>query len=339
MTKTKNLVYSAVQPTGGLHLGNYLGALKNFVALQEQHQCIFCVADLHALTLWGGFDDLAEQTKFTAAVFLACGLDPKKSIIFNQSRVAAHAELAWILTCVARFGWLNLQTQFKQKSAAAQRDKTSAGLFVYPALMAADILAYRATHVPIGEDQKQHLELARNIAHKFNTDLSQRGGEDFFPLPEPIIPKETARVMSLRDGTKKMSKSDISSQTRIELTDDKDAIAQKIKKAKTDRHPLPHSEKELADRPEAANLVGLVAALSNQTIAQTLKRLGGASFKQLKDELTELLIVEIAPVSEKIKIYQHDDKAIALMLDEGAQAARAIAEDNMAQIRKLIGLF
>ena len=338
MTKTKNLVYSAVQPTGGLHLGNYLGALKNFVALQEQHQCIFCVADLHALTLWDGFDELAQQTKFTAAVFLACGLDPKKSIIFNQSRVAAHAELAWVLTCVARFGWLNLQTQFKQKSAT-QRDATSAGLFAYPALMAADILAYRATHVPIGEDQKQHLELARNIAHKFNKDLSHRGGEDFFPLPEPIIPKETARVMSLRDGTKKMSKSDISSQTRIELTDDKDAIAQKIKKAKTDPHPLPHSEKELGARPEAANLVGLVAALSDQTISQTLKKLGGASFKQLKDELTELLIAEIAPISEKIKIYQHDDKAIALMLDEGAQAARAIAEDNMAQIRKLIGLF
>ncbi len=338
MTKTANLVYSAVQPTGALHLGNYLGALKNFVALQEKYQCIFCIADLHALTLWSGFDDLAQQTKFTAAVFLACGLDPKKNIIFNQSRVAVHAELAWVLTCVARFGWLSRQTQFKQKSAT-QRDETSAGLFMYPALMAADILAYRATHVPIGEDQKQHLELARDIAHKFNVDLAQRGGENFLPLPEPIIPKETARVMSLRDGTKKMSKSDISDMTRIGLTDDADTIAQKIKKAKTDPHPIPHSQKELADRPEAANLVGLVAALSEQTFEQTLKKLGGVNFKQLKDELTELLIAKISPIGEKIKIYQQDDAMLAAILNEGAHTARQIAEANMAQIRKLIGLF
>ncbi len=338
MTAAKNLVYSAVQPTGALHLGNYFGALKNFVALQEDYQCIFCVADLHALTLWSGFDDLARQTRFTAAVFLACGLDPKKNIIFNQSRVAAHAELAWILTCVARFGWLSRQTQFKQKSDA-QREETSAGLFMYPALMAADILAYRATHVPIGDDQKQHLELARDIAHKFNTDLALRGGEDFFPLPEPIIPKETARVMSLRDGTKKMSKSDLSEMTRINLTDDKDIIADKIKKAKTDPDHLPQDEKELAARPEAANLVGLAAALRDETIAQALARLGGANFKQLKDELTELLIALICPIGKKIKMYSQDETLITSILSQGAEQARHIAQENMAQIRKLIGLF
>lgn len=334
----KQIVFSAVQPTGELHLGNYLGALKNFTALQDDYSCIFCVADLHALTQWEtiakkGFDKLKDDIYWTTAVFLACGIDAKKHIVFNQSFVGAHAQLAWILICVSRFGWLNRMTQFKEKTIGAV-DKSSAGLWAYPVLMAADILVYKAQAVPIGEDQKQHLELARDIADKFNNDV----GCDFFSLPQPIIPKESARVMSLRDGTKKMSKSEPSAMSRINLTDSADEITKKIKKAKSDTDSLPDSVLELQTRAEADNLIGLVAALSGQTKEKTLSSFAGGNFKTLKETLIELLIETICPIGEKINIFYNDKAELDIILRNGTERADIISTKNLDEIRSLLGL-
>src|SRR5262245_24516182 len=294
----KERVFSGVQPTGNLHLGNYLGAIVKFVALQDKYDCIYCVVDLHAITqplaVWGGPEQLPKNTREVTAAFIACGIDPKKHIVFNQSQVAEHAELAWIFNCVARLGWLNRMTQFKEK-AGKDRENASVGLYAYPNLMAADILVYRATHVPVGEDQKQHLELARDIAQKFNNDFSAQikklgFGDAFFPLTEPLISGPATRVMSLRDGTKKMSKSDASDYSRINLTDGADEIAQKIKKARTDPEPLPADEKSLEKRPEADNLVGIFAALADRPKSAVLKDFSGAQFTRFKDALTELAV-------------------------------------------------
>src|SRR4030088_327005 len=288
-------VFSGVQPTGNLHLGNYLGAIVNFVKLQETHNCLYCVVDMHALTqpvsVWGGPAELARNTREVTAAFIASGIDPKKHIVFNQSQVSGHAELAWIFNCVARVGWLNRMTQFKEK-AGKDREAASVGLYDYPVLMAADILLYRATHVPVGDDQKQHLELSRDIAQKFNNDfgdsIRSRGfGDTFFPQPEPLIQGPATRVMSLRDGTKKMSKSDPSDQSRINLTDDADAIALKIRRAKTDPEPLPSSPEGLANRPEARNLVGIMAALLDTDTATVLRDHGGKGFGAYKEALAE----------------------------------------------------
>ena len=283
----KELVFSGVQPTGNLHLGNYLGAIKRFVELQNHYDCIYCVVDLHAITVWQEPDELPKAIREVTAAFIACGIDPKKHIVFNQSQVAEHAELAWVFNCVARLGWLNRMTQFKEK-AGKDRENASVGLYAYPTLMAADILVYRATHVPVGEDQKQHLELSRDIAQKFNNDFGEvdRGARlrrEFFPLPEPVITGEATRVMSLRDGTKKMSKSDPSDYSRINLTDDADAIAQKIRKAKTDPEPLPSEENGLQTRPEADNLVGIYAALADTTRADVLAAIRQCAVLHLQD--------------------------------------------------------
>src|SRR5229473_3070644 len=286
MAAIKERVFSGVQPTGNLHLGNYLGAIKRFVDLQTKYDCIYCVVDLHAITVWQEPAELTKNIREVTAAFIACGIDPKRHIVFNQSQVAEHAELAWVFNCVARLGWLNRMTQFKEK-AGKDRENASVGLYAYPTLMAADILAYRATHVPVGEDQKQHLELSRDIAQKFNNDFANSihahgYGEAFFPLTEPLIQGPATRVMSLRDGMKKMSKSDASDQSRINLTDDDDLIAQKIRRAKTDPHPLPHDEKGLEQRPEADNLVGIHAALSGKPKRDILNEFGGAQFSTFK---------------------------------------------------------
>src|ERR1700728_2637567 len=290
----KELVFSGVQPTGNLHLGNYLGAIKRFVELQDRYDCIYCVVDLHAITVWQDPTELPKAIREVTAAFIACGIDPKKHIVFNQSQVAEHAELAWVFNCVARLGWLNRMTQFKEK-AGKDRENASVGLYAYPTLMAADILVYRATHVPVGEDQKQHLELSRDIAQKFNNDfaasIAAHGhGDTFFPLPEPLIQGPATRVMSLRDGAKKMSKSDASDYSRIALTDDADTIAQKIRRAKTDPEPLPSEVAGLAQRPEADNLVGIFAALNDETKADVLKRFGGSQFSAFKTALADLTI-------------------------------------------------
>src|SRR6202171_1128974 len=303
-------VFSGVQPTGNLHLGNYLGAIANFVKLQETHNCLYCVVDMHALTqpveVWGGPAELARNTREVTAAFIASGIDPTKHIVFNQSQVSGHAELAWIFNCVARVGWLNRMTQFKDK-AGKDREAASVGLYDYPVLMAADILVYRATHVPVGEDQKQHLELSRDIAQKFNNDFSDsirsHGHSDgmFFPLPEPLITGPATRVMSLRDGTKKMSKSDASDNSRINLTDDADTIAQKIRKAKTDPEPLPSEEKGLEPRPEADNLVGIYAALNNVSKADVLRQFGGGQFSTFKTALADLSVAKLGPIGTEMK--------------------------------------
>ena len=301
----KELVFSGVQPTGNLHLGNYLGAIKRFVELQDRYDCIYCVVDLHAITVWQDPAELPKAIREVTAAFIACGIDPKKHIVFNQSQVAEHAELAWVFNCVARLGWLNRMTQFKEK-AGKDRENASVGLYAYPTLMAADILVYRATHVPVGEDQKQHLELSRDIAQKFNNDFGEsiqdKGfGDAFFPLPEPLITGEATRVMSLRDGTKKMSKSDASDYSRINLTDDADAIAQKIRKAKTDPEPLPSEEKGLETRPEADNLVGIYAALAGTTRAGVLKEFGNAQFSTFKSALVDLSVAKLGPIDAEMK--------------------------------------
>src|ERR1700704_5349996 len=295
-------VFSGVQPTGNLHLGNYLGAIVNFVKLQETHNCLYCVVDMHALTqpaeVWGGPAELARNTRGVTAAFIASGIDPKKHIVFNQSQVSGHAELAWIFNCVARVGWLNRMTQFKEK-AGKDREAASVGLYDYPVLMAADILLYRATHVPVGEDQKQHLELARDIAQKFNNDFGESirahgFGEAFFPQPEPLIQGPATRVMSLRDGTRKMSKSEPPDKARITLTDEADTTALKTRRAKTDPEPLPSEEKGLEARPEADNLIGIYAALAGGTKADALKQFGGAQFSAFKNALVELLVAKLA---------------------------------------------
>ncbi len=339
-------VFSGVQPTGNLHLGNYLGAIVNFVKLQETHNCIYCVVDLHALTqpvaVWGGPAELARNTREVTAAFIAAGIDPNKHIVFNQSQVAEHAELAWIFNCVARIGWLNRMTQFKEK-AGKDREAASVGLYDYPVLMAADILVYRATHVPVGEDQKQHLELARDIAQKFNNDFGEsiRGhgfDEDCsFPLPEPLITGPATRVMSLRDGTKKMSKSDPSDYSRINLTDDADTIAQKIRKAKTDPEPLPSEEKGLEPRPEADNLVGIYAALSARTKADVLREFGGAQFSSFKTALVDLCVAKLSPIASEMKRLVADPGHVDSILVDGADRARMIAAETMQATKDIVG--
>jgi tryptophanyl-tRNA synthetase len=341
MTAFKERVFSGVQPTGNLTLGNYLGAIARFVTLQEKYDCIYCVVDMHAITVWQEPRELKRTTREVAAAYIACGIDPRKNIIFNQSQVAEHAELAWVLNCVARIGWLNRMTQFKEK-AGKDRENASAGLYVYPNLMAADILVYRATHVPVGEDQKQHLELARDIAQKFNNDyaesIRENGlGETFFPLPEPLIAGPATRVMSLRDGTKKMSKSDPSDYSRINLTDDADAIAQKFRKAKTDPHPLPADVKELAARPEADNLVGIYAALAGKTPADVLDEFGGAQFSRFKEALTGLSVEKLGPIGAEMKRIMQDPAYIDSVLNDGSARARAIASETMKSVRDIVG--
>ncbi len=328
-------VFSGVQPTGNLHLGNYLGAVKRFVEMQaDGAKTIYCVVDLHAITVWQDPAVLRASIRELTAAFLACGLDPKESIIFNQSQVDAHAKLAWVLNCVARMGWLNRMTQFKDK-AGKDREKASVGLYTYPVLQAADILAYRATHVPIGEDQKQHLELSRDIAQKFNNDFS---APEFFPLPEPMIQDDTARIMSLRDGSKKMSKSDPSDLSRINLVDDADAIAKKIRKARTDPDPLPESVDGLEGRAEAANLVGIFAALSEQSSADVLGEFAGKAFSEFKPALAELAVSTLAPIAEEMRRLNADPGHIEAVLADGADRARAIANPILDEVYDTVGL-
>ena len=339
--KHQTRVFSGVQPTGNLHLGNYLGAITRFVALQADHDCLYCVVDLHAITVFQDPQELAHNTREVTAAFIASGIDPKKHIVFNQSQVSGHAELAWIFNCVARIGWLNRMTQFKEK-AGKDRENASAGLYVYPNLMAADILLYHATHVPVGEDQKQHLELARDIAQKFNNDFGSsiaRAGyaDGFFPLPEPLITGPATRVMSLRDGTRKMSKSEESDMTRINLTDDANTIAKKIKKAKTDPEPLPSDVAGLAARPEADNLVGIFAALAETDKEAVLRDYGNASFSTFKQALAELTTAKIAPIGAEMRKLLAEPAHIDRILEEGAARAHAIADPILAKTKEIVG--
>ena len=333
MIKNK-LVFSGVQPTGNLHLGNYLGALKNFVALQEKTECIYCVVDLHAITIFQDPKELRNNILETTAGFLATGLNNKKSIIFNQSSVSGHAELAWIVNCIARVGWLNRMTQFKDK-AGKDREKASVGLYIYPNLMAADILLYKATHVPVGADQKQHLELCRDIAQKFNNDFKK----NVFPLPEPLIQKNISRVMSLRDGTKKMSKSDDSEYSRINLKDSADDIVKKIKKAKSDSSTIPDNLNDLGKKPEALNLINIYSDLTNSSLERSLNELKGKEYSYLKNRLSEILIEVICPVGKKIKELLDDKSYLEKVLTEGTEKARNIAEYNLKEIRNAVGFF
>jgi tryptophanyl-tRNA synthetase len=335
-------VFSGVQPTGNLHLGNYLGAIVNFVKLQDSHNCIYCVVDMHAITVWQEPAELTRTIREVTAAFIASGIDPKKHIVFNQSQVAEHAELAWVFNCVARLGWLNRMTQFKEK-AGKDRENASVGLYAYPNLMAADILVYRATHVPVGEDQKQHLELARDIAQKFNNDfgdsIRKHGFNEglFFPQPEPLITGPATRVMSLRDGTKKMSKSDASDYSRINLTDDADTIAQKVRKAKTDPEPLPSEEKGLEARPEADNLVGIYAALTGKSKADVLKEFGGAQFSSFKNGLVDVCVSRLSPIASEMKRLMADPGHVDSILIDGADRARVIAAETMRKTKDIVG--
>ncbi|MDA9684365.1 tryptophan--tRNA ligase [Candidatus Pelagibacter bacterium] len=330
----KKLVFSGVQPTGNLHLGNYLGALKNFVSLQKEMRCIYCVVDLHAITVFQNPNELKDNVLETVASFLATGLNPDKSIIFNQSSVSGHAELAWILNCISRIGWLNRMTQFKDK-AGSDKEKASVGLYIYPNLMAADILLYKATHVPVGADQKQHLELSRDIAQKFNNDFKCK---DFFPLPEPLIPKNISRVMSLRDGTKKMSKSEESDYSRINLKDSAEEIDKKIKKAKSDSEQIPDNLKSLEKKPEAFNLINIYSELSKQSLDKVLNEMSGKAYSFLKQELADLLISEITPVGKEIKKLLGDKAHLEQILKKGKEKANIIAEENLKIIREKVGL-
>ena len=328
------LVFSGVQPTGILHSGNYLGAVKRFVELQDTNSmCIYCLVDLHAITNWQDPKELRQNTIEVTAAFLACGLRQENSIIFNQSQVSTHAELSWIFNCVARIGWLNRMTQFKEK-AGKNRENASLGLYCYPTLMAADILAYHATHVPVGEDQKQHLELTRDIAMKFNNDFNTPG---FFPIPEPIIEGTATRIMSLRDGTKKMSKSEASEMSRINLTDDSDSIRKKIQKAKTDPFEIPSEKEELANRPEAENLLGIYATLADQSIEKTLEQFSGSDFKKLKDELSDILISELDPINKEIKKLLNEETYIVEILRKGSERAHDISQPILQKTREIVG--
>jgi tryptophanyl-tRNA synthetase len=335
-------VFSGMQPTGNLHLGNYLGAMVQWVEMQKTHECIFCVVDMHAITQRQDPAELKDQIRSVTAAYIAAGIDPKTSILFNQSQVHEHAELAWIFNCVARLGWLNRMTQFKEK-AGKDRENASVGLYAYPVLMAADILAYHGTHVPVGDDQKQHLELARDIAQKFNNDfgdaIRKAGIEDgiYFPLPEPVIMGPATRVMSLRDGTKKMSKSDPSDLSRINMTDDADTIARKIQKAKTDPEPLPREEAGLESRPEADNLVGIYAALAGTTKAKVLEEFGGAQFSSFKKALAEVAVSRIGPVNAEMTRLLADPAEIDRLLADGARRARAIAAPIVSQVKDIVG--
>jgi len=329
----KSVVFSGVQPTGNLHLGNYLGAMKNFVDLQKKMECIYCVVDLHAITVFQNPKELKNNILDTTAGFVACGLDFKKSIIFNQSSVSGHAELAWILNCVSRVGWMNRMTQFKEK-AGKNKENASVGLYVYPNLMAADILLYKATHVPVGDDQKQHLELARDIAQKFNNDFKVN---NFFPIPEPLIQKKLSRVMSLRDGTKKMSKSEESDYSRIDLQDTEDEINKKIKKAKTDSSPIPAKIEDLRNRPEALNLINIYSFVTNTTIEKTLENMAGKDFSKFKNELSDALVATICPIGKKIKKLKSDNKYLLEILQEGTNKANVIAKKNIDKIKEIVG--
>ncbi|HUH77076.1 MAG TPA: tryptophan--tRNA ligase [Devosia sp.] len=334
-------VFSGIQPSGDLHLGNYLGAIRRFVPLQQTHECIYCVVDMHAITVWQDPDDLRRATREVAAAFIAAGVDPKQSVIFNQSQVVQHAELAWVFNCIARMGWMSRMTQFKDK-AGKNSENVSLGLFAYPSLMAADILLYKATHVPVGDDQKQHLELTRDIAAKFNNDyaksIAQEGlAPEFFPITEPLIAGPATRIMSLRDGTKKMSKSDPSDQSRISLLDDADAIAKKIKRATTDPAPLPETVEGLAGRAEADNLVGIYAALSDQTKAQVIDQFGGQGWGVFKPALAELAVAQLAPMADEMRRLIADTTAIDAILRDGAERASVIAEATMKQVRSIVG--
>jgi tryptophanyl-tRNA synthetase len=325
-------VFSGIQPTGNLHLGNYLGAIRKWVTMQDAHECIYCVVDLHAITIAQDPATLRNGIREMAAALIASGIDPDRAILFQQSQVRAHAEIAWVLMCTARVGWLNRMTQFKEKSGK-DREGASVGLYTYPVLQAADILAYRATHVPVGDDQKQHLELARDIAAKFNTDM----GIDVFPLPEPVIEGPATRVMSLRDGSAKMSKSDPSDAARINMTDDADAIAQKIKRARTDADALPSEPAGLAGRPEAANLVGIMAALSDRSIADVLRDHGGQGFGQFKPALADVMVAALAPINARFAVLRRDSAAIDAILAKGAARASAIAEPVLADVHRAVG--
>ena len=327
------LVFSGMQPTGNLHLGNYLGAIRNWLKLQAQYRCIYCIVDMHALTVDHDPKNLARATREVTAAYMASGIDPQRAIIFNQSRVAAHAELAWIFNCVARVGWLNRMTQFKEK-AGKNREAMSVGLYTYPVLMAADILLYRATHVPVGDDQKQHVELARDIAQKFNNDFEV---PDFFPLPEPVITGPATRVMSLRDGTAKMSKSDPSEYSRINLTDDADTIAQKFRKAKTDPLPLPEGEAELEARPEADNLISIYAAFAEKPKQAVLDDFRGAQFSAFKGALSELVIAKLSPIATEMRRLLADPAEIDRILQNGAEQARAAAAPILAEVKRVVG--
>lgn len=334
-------VFSGVQPTGSLTLGNYLGAIRRFADLQEAYECLYCVVDLHAITMWQDPKELHTNTLGVTAAYLAAGLDPAKNIIFNQSQVPQHAEMAWVFNCVTRIGWLNRMTQFKEK-AGKHRENASAGLYVYPSLMAADILAYKATHVPVGDDQKQHLELARDIAQKFNHDYAdiireQTNSEEFFPQPEPLIEGPAMRVMSLRDGSKKMSKSDPSDNSRINMDDDADTIAQKIRKAKTDPEPLPSEEAGFEGRPEAANLVGIFAALAEEPKLAVVDRFAGCQFSDFKKELTELAVATLAPVSSELRHLKADPGHLEAVLKAGSERAATIAEPIMRETKAIVG--
>jgi len=341
MTAFHQRVFSGVQPTGNLHLGNYLGAIRRFVDLQDSYECIYCVVDMHAITVAQDPAELTANIREVTAAFIACGIDPRKHIVFNQSQVAEHAELAWIFNCIARIGWLNRMTQFKEK-AGKDRENASVGLYAYPTLMAADILVYRATHVPVGEDQKQHLELSRDIAQKFNNDyaasISRLAGSDaFFPLPEPLIQGPAPRVMSLRDGTKKMSKSDPSDYSRLTFADDADAIAQKVRKAKTDPEPLPSEAAGLNGRPEAENLVTIYAALADVPREAVLAEFGGSQFSAFKNALVDVAVAKLGPISAEMKKLQADPAHIDAVLRDGSMRAREIARPVMQSVKDIVG--
>tara|TARA_B100001540_G_scaffold316349_1_gene345939 strand:+ start:721 stop:1722 length:1002 start_codon:yes stop_codon:yes gene_type:complete len=328
-------IFSGVQPTGNLHLGNYLGAIKNFVELNnnKENKCIFCVVDLHAITVKQNPNDLRDNIRETVATFVASGIDPKKSIIFNQSRVSAHSEAAWILSCTAKTGWLSRMTQFKEK-AGKDKEKASVGLYSYPVLMAADILLYDSTHVPVGDDQKQHLELCRDIALKFNNDF---GVDDFFKLPEPLIQKEFSRIMSLKDGKKKMSKSDLSDFSRINLTDSKDQIVNKIKKAKTDTLPMPSNKNELDNRDEVKNLIGIYTILTNSSLEKVLNDFSGKNFSEFKENLSQALVDKIYPISNEIKRLLSEKDFLDNILDDGYNRANEIASKKIKKIHEIVG--
>jgi tryptophanyl-tRNA synthetase len=341
MAQFQQRVFSGVQPTGNLHLGNYLGAIKRFVAMQQTHDCIYCVVDMHAITVPQDPKELRNQIREVTAAFLAAGIDPNAHIVFNQSQVSEHAELAWVFNCVARMGWASRMTQFKEK-AGKDRENASVGLFAYPVLMASDILAYRATHVPVGEDQKQHLELTRDIAQKFNNDwaesIAANGfGDAFFPLTEPLIQGPATRIMSLRDGSKKMSKSDPSDYSRINLTDDADTIAQKVRKAKTDAEPLPSEAKGLEGRPEAENLVAIYTALMDTDVASALQEHGGSQFSAFKSALVDVAVGKLSPIADEMRRLMADPTHIDAVLADGAERARAIARPTMDAVKDIVG--
>jgi len=335
-------VFSGTQPSGDLHLGNYLGAIKRYVEMQKTHECLYCVVDMHAITVWQEPDELRRATREVAAAYVAAGVDPRKNIVFNQSRVVQHAELAWVFNCVARMGWMARMTQFKDKTAGKNAENVSLGLFAYPALMAADILLYKATHVPVGDDQKQHLELTRDIASKFNNDFAASIREqgldpEFFPLTEPVIAGPATRVMSLKDASKKMSKSDPAEGARILLMDDADQIARKIKRATTDAEPLPSEEAGLAGRAEAANLVGIYAALADRSRAAVLAEFGGKGWGVFKPALAELAVARLAPIAAETRRLVADPASIDAFMADGAARASAIAEPVMAEVRAIVG--